>query len=249
MKRANQFLNKLTRIYYRVSNPKLTKICIYSSLSIFILGLLIAVLIASIFGPQGYHIWYNYISDLGSIRYTPAPFILDLIVMSTSVLLLPMFIYFADILIRGSVDIILNSKNKILKRIYHGILIIIALIGLFWLIVGAVGLFGIGLFSEDRTTESGLHFFFSIVVFLGLALGAFFNGIVLLLKKTTFTIILGIYMILVPIPIGFLFLFPPYPYTEQFLEWMMFLTDLIWLIHISGFLLKDIKNKEFPSEK
>jgi hypothetical protein len=105
-------------------------------------------------------------------------------------------------------------------------------------------LFGIGLFSEDRTTELGLHFTFSIIVFAGLAFGALFNGIAILLKleKTIFPRLLGLYMMIGPFTASVLFVFPPNSVTRPFLEWMMLLAAVLWLIPQSLLILKNFKS-------
>ncbi|MFX1287032.1 MAG: hypothetical protein ACFFFY_00550 [Promethearchaeota archaeon] len=114
------------------------------------------------------------------------------------------------------------------------------------LLSGAVGLFGVGLFSEDRTTELGLHFIFSIIVFAGLAFGAFFNGIAILLKlkKTIFPRLLGLYMILGPFIATLMFIYPPISVTRPFLEWMMLFAAFIWLIPTAYLILKSFQSGE-----
>ncbi|GAH77740.1 unnamed protein product, partial [marine sediment metagenome] len=57
------------------------------------------VLIAYFFGPESYNIIDNYISDLGSIRYTPAPFVLDAITMTTACFLVTVFFYITKIIV------------------------------------------------------------------------------------------------------------------------------------------------------
>ena len=140
------------------------------------------MLIAYFFGPESYNIIDNYISDLGSIRYTPAPFILDAIAMTTACFLVPIVFYITKVIVSDTKSIIFNSKESFFKRIFYIYIDLHAFFGLLSLLSGAVGLFGVGLFSEDRTTELGLHFTFSIIVFAGLAFGALFNGIAMLLK-------------------------------------------------------------------
>jgi hypothetical protein len=118
------------------------------------------------------------------------------------------------------------------------------LFGLLSLLSGAVGLFGVGLFSEDRTTELGLHYTFSIIIFAGLVFGALFNGIAILLKlkKTIFPRLLGLYMIVGPFIVTIMFLFPPISVTRPFLEWMMLFAAFLWLIPGSLFILKDFNS-------
>jgi len=243
MSQLNLLFMKINRLFNRFLNQKLIKICIYVSLLTFLPGLLFGVIIAFFFGPESYNIIDNYISDLGSIRYTPAPFVLDVIAMTTAFFLVPIFFYLTKIIISDTKNIILDSNKSIFKRIFCIYIDLHAFFGLLSLLSGAVGLFGIGLFSEDRTTELGLHYTFSIIVFAGLAFGALFNGIAILLKlkKTIFPRLLGLYMMVGPFITSILFLFPPSSVTRPFLEWMMLLAAVIWLIPQSILILKNFK--------
>jgi len=244
MSQLNLLFMKINRLFNRFLNQKLIKICIYVSLLNFLPGLLIGVLIAYFFGPESYNINDNYISDLGSIRYTPAPLVLDLIAMTTACFLVPIFFYITKMIVSNTKNTILNSNESLFKRIFCIYIDIHAFFGLLSLLSGAVGLFGIGLFSEDRTTELGLHYTFSIIVFAGLAFGALFNGIAILLKlkKTIFPRILGLYMMVGPFIASVLFLFPPNSVTRPFLEWMMLLAAFLWLIPESLLILKNFKS-------
>ncbi|MBD3213485.1 MAG: hypothetical protein GF311_12830, partial [Candidatus Lokiarchaeota archaeon] len=75
--KSNDEENIFRKLKIKITNPFLLKFCIYGILIVFIPGLIIGVIIAYFFGPESYNIWDNYISDLGSYNYTPAPFILD----------------------------------------------------------------------------------------------------------------------------------------------------------------------------
>ena len=227
----------------KIVQPKVIKICVYLSNLIFLSGLLVGALIAVFFGPEGYNMIDNYISDLGSFRYTPTPFILDSIAIITSFLLVPIFLYSYKNLISGKKEIIFDSNTPNLKRIFNIIVAINIIIGLICLIIAAIGLFGIGLFSEDRTTELGLHYFFSIVVFAGLATGALFNGIAIFLKKSIYPRFLGAYMMVGPLTTALLFVFPPPSTTLPFLEWMMLFAAFLWLKPMSIIILKKIKTE------
>lgn len=244
MCQLNLLFMKINRLFNHFLNQKLIKICIYVSLITFLPGLLIGVLIAYFFGPESYNIIDNYISDLGSIRYTPAPFVLDAIAITTACFLVPVFFYITKIIVSDTKSIIFNSDKSIFKRIFCIYIDLNAFFGLLSLLSGAVGLFGIGLFSEDRTTELGLHYTFSIIVFAGLAFGALFNGITILLKlkKTMFPRILGLYMMVGPFIASVLFLFPPNSVTRPFLEWMMLLAASLWLVPESLLILKNFKS-------
>lgn len=244
MIRINQIPKQLKNIYNKLTSQRVVKFSLYASLLIFLPGLLIAVLIAYFFGPESYNIINNYISDLGSFRYTPTPFILDGIAMVTAILLIPVHFYITKTIVANTRNIILDPNQSFLKRFFYGYVDIHALLGLISLITASIGLFGIGLFSEDRTTNLGLHFTFSILVFTSLAFGALFNGIAILLKKTIFSRILGLYMMIGPFTSAILFVFPPYSVTLQFLEWIMLFAAFLWLIPIAFLILKNLRTNK-----
>ncbi|MFX0179118.1 MAG: hypothetical protein ACFE78_02960 [Candidatus Hodarchaeota archaeon] len=244
MSQLNRILIKFKNVYNKIVKEQTIKICIYASLLIFLPGLLIAVLIAFFFGANSYSIIDNYISDLGSIRHTPAPLVLDTIAMVTGILIVPIFFYLAKIILSNNKEIIFNSNESILRRIFYVYIDINGFIGLFSLITASIGLFGIGLFSEDRTTELGLHIAFSGIVFGGLAIGALFNGIAIALKKTIFPRFLGIYMVIGPGTATILFMLHPESVTLQFLEWIMLFSAFFWLIPVVFIILNNFKLKQ-----
>ena len=167
-------------------------------------------MIANFFGPQGFNILDNFISDLGSVIYTPAPFIFDFILIFGAIFTIPAFLYNNKFLMEGTQAIILNPAVKIWKRIYYIFIDISAILGYLFLLLGSVGMFGIGIFSIDRSPP--IHFFFSIFIFAGLIFGALFAGIAILLKKIICPHFLGLYMIIGPFMAGFLFLNEPKNY-------------------------------------
>ncbi len=231
-------------IFNKIVQPRVIKICIYVSNLLFLGGLLIGALIAVFFGPEGYNIIDNYISDLGSFRYTPTPFILDSIAMITAFFLVPIFLYSYKKLIAGKKEVVFDSTNPFSKRIFNFFVLINIILGLVCLIIAAIGLFGIGLFSEDRSTELGLHYIFSIIVFAGLATGALFNGIAILFKKSIYPRFLGAYMIVGPPTAAILFVFPPPSTTLPFLEWMMLFAAFLWLIPLSIIILQKLRKEK-----
>ena len=239
MSQDKSILNENCGFFNKISTPELAKISIYNILVIFIPGLIIGVIIASVFGPVGYNIWDNYISDLGSIRFTPAPFILDFIAMITAILSIPLFFYLKNLLLSKTIEKRTNSKGTIeilTKYLTH--------LGVLFFIIGAIGLFGIGLFSEDRTTELGLHSIFSIVVFGGIGFGGLFTGLLILFKDTIFPRILSPFMIFGTPGAGVIFLIHPSQVSLPFLEWMMLFSIVVWLIPILIITLNQIKKSE-----
>jgi hypothetical protein len=222
-----------------LTNPKMVKITIIINLITFIPGLIFCVLIATFLGPQGYNIWANYISELGSIAYTPVPFLFDLILIFGAIFTVPAYLYNNKFLIEGTKEIIFNSTVKRWKRFYYFFIDLSAFLGYFFLLVGSVGLFGIGIFSIDSIPS--FHYFFSFFVFAGLIFGALFSGIAILLNKVICPHFLGLYMIFGPFMAGILFLNPPASITLQFLEWVMLFAQQIWLLPAAFYTLRHIK--------
>lgn len=220
----------------RLTQPKIVRLCIIISFALFLPSLLVGSIIAMIWGPQGYSIWTNYISDLGSFNYTPAPFILDFSAMITSIFLIPVVLFFNKMLKTTSNREEGKKEQSEYRYIRH--------LGLLFLFIGLIGFFGIGLFSEDRSTALGLHYLFSVVVFGGLTLGAFFSGIYIILEATIFRKFLGIYMTVIPLSTAILFLITPEPFTKQFLEWLMLFGILIWLLIVDLKMLSYLKHED-----
>ena len=228
-------------VYNWLTKEELVKISIIINLILFAPGLFLCVIIAMVYGVQGYNIWDNFISDLGSFNYTPIPILFDVIIMITSVLIIPAFLYNYKYLTKSAGIIVFNSQEKSMRRVLHIIIYVNALSGLILLLIGSIGMFGIGIFSEDRTTQFNLHFYFSLLVFVGLIFGAMFVGVAILLNKVICPRYLGLYMIFIPFFTGYLYFNPPLNLTEPFLEWMMLFSFQIWLIPAAIFTLIQIR--------
>jgi len=235
MQLSSQFFKILFQIYSYLTKPKLIKLCMYFSLLIFLPSLLIGVFIAYFLGPESYNIWYNYISDLGSLRYTPTPFLLDISAMITSILFIPIFVYFSSLLYKDY-----KHSSGYFGKIFSIITKILSIIGLFFLFLASIGFFGIGLFSEDRTTELGLHLKFSVLVFGAFALAAIYNGLVIMFKDTIFYKIIGVFMFFATPTMAILFVINPASLSKPFIEWMILFSIMIWIIPIYYIMHKNI---------
>ena len=236
-------LSFLVDAYKWLTKKEIVKISIIIDLILFLPGLFLCVIIAMVYGAQGYTIWANFISDLGSFNYTPLPILFDVILMITSVLIIPAFLYNYKYLTKNTKIIVYNPQEKPIRKIFHIIIYINALSGLILLLIGSIGMFGIGIFSEDRTTQFNLHFYFSILVFVGLIFGSMFVGVAIVLNKVICPRYLGLYMIFGPFITGYLYFNPPFMLTEPFLEWMMLFSFQIWLIPAAIFTLIQIKKQ------
>ena len=232
IKNLEQILeNELNKIYKRILAKKTVRICIYTFFIIFYPGLVLAITIAEVYGPKGYNIFNNYISDLGSIRYTPAPFILDVLLICTSLLLIPIFLYLEQILVSGP-----NlSKRFLNKSIFIKIL---ARIGKISFILGSIGLLGAGIFNEDFSPFN-IHLFTAILFFGGYFIGAFSTGLIILLKKVIIPKAIGYIMVFNSSGIFILYAFIKVSFiTYYFIEWCLFLSILIWFIPITIIILR-----------
>lgn len=247
---------KKTQFHEFLVNPKVVRFCIKFSLIFFPLMIFFGVLVAVFLGSTNYNIMDNYISDMGSYRYTPIPKFLDCGVMLTSILLVPVCFYIKKVF---------DSKSKHVDRInistkYSSFLLITMLIGMF-------GIFSAGWFNEDVGIALypfigyDLHEVFTVVEFVGTATGSLFIGIVLvrfpeginemfgydkMSKKVP--VLLGLVMIFLTPVLCILFLlgFPP---SEPFWEWMLMFSIFGSLFTIGIITLHQINSEEDISNK
>ncbi|UCD00427.1 MAG: hypothetical protein JSV23_05910 [Promethearchaeota archaeon] len=212
------------QIYDKLTEPKIVKISIYISLITFLPGLILGLIIAINFGTLGYNLWYNWISDLGSIYYTPAPFILDLTCIISAIFIIPLILNLNRLYSSHQ-----NHKLDNSKREYYIILFrrIFGYIGVGCLFIGVIGMFFVGVFSLDRSPFD-LHYYFSTSAFGGFAFGAFFTGLAIVLRRRIFPKTVGYFMIIGPSTASIIFLLCPAPLTRQFLEWILMFTCLAW---------------------
>ncbi|MFX1366021.1 MAG: hypothetical protein ACFFCE_01480 [Promethearchaeota archaeon] len=211
-------------IYDQLTKPKVVKISIYLSLLTFLPGLIFGLIIAIQFGGFEYSIWYNWISDLGSVRYTPAPFILDLTCILSAIFIVPLILNLSRLYSSHQ-----NYKLDDTKKEHYIILFrrIFGYIGVISLMVGVIGMFFVGVFSLDRSPFD-LHFYFSSSAFGGFAVGAFFTGLAIILRKRIFPKTVGYFMIFGPSTAAILYIIAPAPLTRQFLEWILMFSSLAW---------------------
>ncbi|MFX1394217.1 MAG: hypothetical protein ACFFAH_11645, partial [Promethearchaeota archaeon] len=167
--------NELNKIYKRILAKKTIRICIYTIFIIFYPGIVSAIIIANIYGPEGYNIFNNYISDLGSIKYTPAPYILNFIAISIALLLIPIFLYLEQIIVSGP-----NISKRFLNTSIS--LKNLSRIGKISFILGSIGLLSTGIFNEDFSPFN-IHFITALFFFGGFLTGGFSTGLIILLKK------------------------------------------------------------------
>ena len=235
------------KFYDKVTEPKIVKISIYISLATFLPGIITGLIVAIYYGHLPYSLWLNYISDLGSFKFTPAPFILDVTCALSAIFIVPLILNLSRLYSSNMSENIDNSKRT---RNINKFRRIFGYIGVSFLFVGVFGMFFVGIFSLDRSPMDA-HYYFSTLAFTGFAFGAFFTGLAIVLKKKLFPKAIGYFMMLGPSTASILYIISPEPLTRQFLEWIMLFSAIGWYYIIVFITLQKLNSLLFfnPSFK
>ncbi|MHA1130379.1 MAG: hypothetical protein ACTSQI_06725 [Candidatus Helarchaeota archaeon] len=190
--------NWIEKCHDKLTAPKTIIWSGYLALTLFFGLMSLAILVAVLWGPGNYNLFDNWISDLGSINHTPAPFLLDSALVINGMLLIPFVFYLEKFLapIPKSLEE-LPAPHRMAYRFMS--------LNFFFNILGCFSMVCVGLFSEDR--DFGLHFPFSVLLFGSFAFGAIFLGLRITFMQQPvipkpFNIILGIYAIFIPFTVG-----------------------------------------------
>ena len=219
------------KFYEKATDLEFFKICSYLVMLIYFPLLIIGVIVAYL-GPANYippfldyifhhgsvrwdryTIWTHWISDLGSIRYTPAPILYDLAAIVAGALTFPLSFYLEKLLVP------LDGTRWRLR-----------LGSAAWIVsvIGNLGYIGVGIFSEDRD-YFGLHGTCSGLAFGGFTLGALFIGLIILFYDTDLPKPLGVYGCVGPIATIIIFGIVDGP----FWEWMLLFSIIAWIIPLT----------------
>ena len=222
------------RAYSFLMRPKVVKLSCYAAMIVFLSCLTVGIILAMVFDPDGFNFVKNFISDLGSYNHTPFPKFLDDTAIYTALFLIPLTFYMEKEL-RGKRE----EKGSLMQER-------LASYGLLTMIIGLIGLWGIGTFSEDVGGAFGpilmgmnWHSIFSAVVFLGFGSAGLFYGLIVVSYKTKLPKILGIYMIFIPLTLAVVYLLTIY----KPLEWILLLSLFGYLIP-SGLIFIRAINRE-----
>lgn len=221
--------NLKNRVYDFLTSPKVVIRSTFIASGIFLPAVIIGVIVAQ-FDPDGYNMIDNFISDMGSFNHTPLPYFLDYGAMLTCFFMIPLGFYIDKVL--APLPRNLNEPRESSRfRLRLGSY------GLMFFLIGLIGFFGIGLFSEDRSGLlkpwglPGLHGPFSYVVFGGLAFAGLFFGFLIVLYRTLIPKALGVYMMFIPPIPGVLFILGADP-SRPFWEWMLLFSLFLWIIPV-----------------
>ena len=134
-------VSRLSRIGLTLRQPAVIRFCLYGVIVSWVVALGGGYLFAQLdpAGPgkdaAGYSLLANYISDLGSLRYTPLPKFLDCGLMLTGIFMVPTALYLRRIMSPAGDT---NRFRKIFSYLILGVYL-----------VGSVGIFFTGVISED----------------------------------------------------------------------------------------------------
>ncbi|HMF34046.1 MAG TPA: hypothetical protein VKK79_21655 [Candidatus Lokiarchaeia archaeon] len=227
-----QVQQQIKLAHKKLVSPRWVRIAIYFSVIVFLSGLLIAVLVAlayggTQFGPGTYSIATNYISDLGSPRFTPAPYILNGAEMAGAITIMPITFFLHQLIhTQISASEITDMEAKVSTRGCEA--------GFYMSLAGNVGMFCCGIWTIDGIFA--IHFFVSTVAFVGFAGGACSYGFISLTHDSFIPKPLGVVMFVIPVTSvalyysNFILQFAP----QTTLEWFMLLAIIWWILPISA---------------
>jgi len=207
------------QIFERLTNIKVVRVITILTVSIYFISFLSSYFITTFFGYNGYSPITNMISDMGSIQYSPTPFLFDLACISAGILTFPIT-FFLYRYMKSKIG--LNTRYK---KLYLFLITILFISG----IVGDIGFLGIGIFSIDRNPFN-LHFIFAAFIFIGYYISTFLIGILTLKFKIKVNGIIGKSGMFISISIFFAFLvFRIIALDLIILEWIATLVLTTWL--------------------
>jgi len=222
------------RAHESLTNPKTVRNFAIIGAFALAFALVVGIIIAQ-FDPDGYNIFENYISDLGSFNHTPFPYLWDFGQMICACCMIPGAFYLKKLFATYSEnegDIKESSKLRLVISYLCFIAVLTALLGMFMA----------GLFSEDRSGPLHLHLVASYIDFGGLALASLFFGIAITFYPSPIPRLLGVYMMILP-PIACGVFFTTF---NIFSEWILGFSIMVWIVPFALIILKHL-NREIAS--
>ena len=206
-------LEKLNSLFLK----RLGRILFYSSVCYIIL-LVSNVLLSSFFG---FSLFVNFISDLGSIRFIPFPYVHNLICLFGGMVSLPINFY-----IRNKLRIVYKSSKYSIKFVDFGVA---------FGIIGNIGYILLGVFSLDRAGPGDIyHSIIASISFVGYILSIFFFSLNIVLSHNCKLKHLGFFGLVVPIAL----LFTYCVLTIPLIEWFLLSSILLFLLLLNFYVFK-----------
>ena len=216
-----------------LKNPKMVKFSTISALSVTISCIILGYIIAQL-DPDGYNMFTNYLSDMGSINHTPFPYFPVIKNLFSSILLIPTLLYMENLLAP-------LPQNEKKMQDFSRTRLRLGSFGFFWMSIGLIGMFGLGVFTEDISIS--IHMICTFLEFVGLAFGGIFFGLIIVFYPTIFPKLLGIYMTFVPTLLCTIFFSISF---QPIFEWVLTFSILAYMI-LGGLIVIKHINKEIAS--
>ncbi|TFF97486.1 MAG: DUF998 domain-containing protein [Promethearchaeota archaeon] len=211
--------NSFSLVLKEIIDRKKIRLITLTAITIYWTTFFSSIIIIGLFRNNGYSPFNNLISDLGSIEYSPFPFLFDIGCIIAGFLSFPISVYIFSYIRENSKGV---KNNKTILNFLTYIL-------LFSGILGDIGFVGIGFFSIDRNPLN-IHFIFASFLFVGYFLSAFLVGILVLLFKIRLNKNIGILGLFVSISIFFIYiLLILLKINFIFFEWIADFSLLMWL--------------------
>jgi len=209
------------KIIDKLTDPKVVKISTIAAFTLVFSMLIIGYIIAQ-FGPLGYNMIDNFISDMGSIVYTPFPYTRTISNVIAGPLFMPIAFYMKKQLASKEVPDISPKKLRLGKLGFIGMLILF------------LGMVCSGIITED--VHYLTHSVLAVVAIFGGFLATTSYGLLIAKYNTEIPKNLGIIMILCFPTIAILAIigFP----SIIFYEWVLLLSLYAWVMICSIYLLK-----------
>ena len=198
-------------------SPRLGRVLFYGTASY--LALLIVDVVLSSF--YGFSLASNYVSDLGSIKFIPFPFLHDFICFFGGIISFPI-----NYFVRKKLRIVYKSSKHSLLFVDFGVLL------------GLIGNFGfvfLGVFSLDRAGPGNIyHGIIAFVSFGGYILSVFFLSLNIVLSHKCKLRHLGLYGLVVPVALLITYCLLTIP----FIEWILVISVLLYLFLLDYYVFK-----------
>ena len=206
-------LEKLNSLFLK----RLGRILFYSGVCYIIL-LVSNVLLSSFFG---FSLFLNFVSDLGSIKFIPFPYVHNLICLFGGMVSLP-----TNFFIRKKLRIVYKSSKHSIKFINFGVALGV---------IGNIGYILLGVFSLDRAGPGDIyHGIIGIISFGGYILSIFFFSLNIVLSHNCKLKNLGLFGLVVPIAL----LFTYCVLTIPLIEWFLLSSILLFLLLLNYYVFK-----------
>ncbi|MFX1450969.1 MAG: DUF998 domain-containing protein [Promethearchaeota archaeon] len=202
------------KIYDFLTNPKVVKISIIIAFITVFSALIIGYIIAALFGSQGYNMIDNYISDMGSIKYTPFPYMRTIANVVSGPFFLPITFYMKKQLASS------EDQNISRGRLFLGNIGFAAMLVIF------LGMVCTGIITEDVSML--IHIIIAIIAISAGWITIFSYSILIIKYQTEIHKNIGLYG-LISLPTILILVIIGFP-SRIFYEWVYLLSFYFWLI-------------------